>query len=54
MLSERCHPNSLGHYMFFATLDTETGTVTFSDEKYRQENLDCKPSALVGQNELIA
>jgi hypothetical protein len=40
MLSEWCHPNWLGHYMFFATLDTETGTVTFSDEKHRQEKLD--------------
>jgi hypothetical protein len=40
MLSEWCHPNSLGHYMFFATLDTETGTVTYSDQKHGQEKLD--------------
>ena len=39
ILSERCHPNSLGHHMFFATLDTDTGTTTFSDNKYREENL---------------
>ena len=25
--------------MFFATLDTDTGTTTFSDNKYREENL---------------
>ena len=39
-LSERCHPNSLGHHFFFSTLDTNTGTSTYSDEKNRQVNFD--------------
>jgi hypothetical protein len=39
-LSERCHPNSLGHHMFFGTLDTGTGTTTYSDQKNVQMNLD--------------
>lgn len=33
MLSERCHPNSLGHNFMFSTLDTRDGTVRFCDER---------------------
>jgi hypothetical protein len=32
-LSEWCHPNGLGHYFAFATLDTKTGITTFSKHK---------------------
>ena len=32
-LSERCHPNRMGHTQMFSTLDTATGTVTLSDAK---------------------
>jgi hypothetical protein len=32
-LSERCHPNSRGHFGMFASLDRTNGTVTFSDGK---------------------
>jgi len=32
-LSERCHPNSRGHFGMFASLDRSSGTVTFSDDK---------------------
>jgi hypothetical protein len=32
-LSERCHPNSRGHFGMFATLDRSTGTVAYSDAK---------------------
>ena len=32
-LSERCHPNSRGHFGMFASLDCSNGTVTFSDAK---------------------
>jgi hypothetical protein len=32
-LSERCHPNSRGHFGMFASLDRSNGTVTFSDTK---------------------
>jgi hypothetical protein len=31
-LSERCHPNSLGHHQFFSKADYETGSVTFSEQ----------------------
>jgi hypothetical protein len=32
-LSERCHPNSLGHNFMFAELDRTDGTVRFRDER---------------------
>jgi hypothetical protein len=38
LLSERCHPNALGHHQFFSTLDTSNGTVTFSEKKYLDAN----------------
>jgi hypothetical protein len=33
MLSERCHPNSLGHNFMFSKLDRTEGTVRFCDER---------------------
>lgn len=33
MLSERCHPNSMGHHQLFASTDKSDGTVRFSVEK---------------------
>jgi hypothetical protein len=32
-LSERCHPNALGHNFMFAKLDRSDGSVRFSDER---------------------
>src|SRR5262249_52372351 len=47
-LSERCHPNSLGHFFFFGTLDTKSGTTTFSDSKELGLNLrHIMPAALL-------
>jgi hypothetical protein len=40
MLSERCHPNSAGHQFFFGTLDTRTGTTTYSKKKEHKEKLN--------------
>jgi hypothetical protein len=33
MMSERCHPNWLGHHAMFAKLETTTGMTTFSETK---------------------
>ena len=33
ILSERCHPNSLGHNFMFSKLDRTDGTVRFCDER---------------------
>jgi hypothetical protein len=38
MLSERCHPNSLGHNFMFSTLDRTNGTVRFCDEREPARN----------------
>jgi hypothetical protein len=38
MLSERCHPNSLGHNFMFAELDRTDGTVRFCDEREPARN----------------
>jgi hypothetical protein len=38
-LSERCHPNSFGHFFFFGTLDTDTDTTTFTDDKMKSVHL---------------
>lgn len=38
MLSERCHPNSLGHNFMFSTLDRTDGTVRFCDEREPERN----------------
>ncbi|WP_315718605.1 MULTISPECIES: hypothetical protein [unclassified Bradyrhizobium] len=37
-LSERCHPNALGHNFMFAKLDRDTGTVTYSAEGHPERN----------------
>jgi hypothetical protein len=38
MLSERCHPNSLGHNFMFSTLDRTDGTVSYCDEREPARN----------------
>jgi hypothetical protein len=38
MLSERCHPNSLGHNFMFSKLDRTDGTVSFCDEREPERN----------------
>jgi hypothetical protein len=38
-LSERRHPDSFGHFFFFGTLDTDTDTTTFTDDKMKMANL---------------
>jgi hypothetical protein len=38
MLSERCHPNSLGHNFMFSKLDRSNGSVRFFDEREPQRN----------------
>jgi hypothetical protein len=38
MLSERCHPNSLGHNFMFSKLDRTDGTVHFCDERELARN----------------
>ncbi|WP_457586037.1 hypothetical protein [Ensifer canadensis] len=45
LLSERCHPNSMGHHQFFATTDKKTGAVTFSVGKRTQSE---RESAMAG------
>jgi hypothetical protein len=42
-LSERCHPNSRGHFGMFAALDRSSGTVAFSDTK----NLEADRAAIM-------
>lgn len=37
-LSERCHPNALGHNFMFARLDRSDGTVQFMDERNADQN----------------
>jgi hypothetical protein len=37
-LSERCHPNSLGHNFMFGQLDRTDGTVRFSEEQQPERN----------------
>ncbi len=39
-MSERCHPNSLGHHQFFGNLDTEAGVVTYSEVHKLQRHLN--------------
>ena len=38
MLSERCHPNSMGHNFMFSKLDRTDGTVRFCDEREPARN----------------
>lgn len=37
-LSERCHPNSMGHNFMFAKLDRSDGTIRFGDEMHPERN----------------
>jgi len=46
-LSERCHPNSLGHNFMFSKLDTSDGTVRFYDEREPHRNRKMLLAALV-------
>lgn len=39
MLSERCHPNSMGHHQMFSRTDRSTGAVTFSERKHAKDML---------------
>lgn len=54
ILSESCHPNYLGHHAMYATLDTRTGTTTFSDAKdlegRRQAIFGCMYLILLDEN----
>lgn len=38
ILSERCHPNAMGHNSMFSILDRSTGTVRYTDEREPQHN----------------
>jgi hypothetical protein len=38
LLSERCHPNTLGHNFMFATLNRSDGSVKFQDEREPSRN----------------
>jgi hypothetical protein len=38
ILSERCHPNSLGHNFMFSKLDRSTGSVSFLEEREPERN----------------
>jgi hypothetical protein len=40
LMSERCHPNYLGHHQLYGTLDVETGTTTFSETKNIERHRD--------------
>jgi hypothetical protein len=37
-MSERCHPNAMGHHQLFSATDKETATVTFDTNKHRDRN----------------
>ena len=38
ILSERCHPNSLGHNFMFSKLDRSSGSIVFCDEREPARN----------------
>jgi len=40
ILSERCHPNSLGHNFMFSKLDRSDGSVTFFEEREPERNAE--------------
>ena len=40
LMSERCHPNYLGHHQLYASLDVETGTTSFSETKNTEHHRD--------------
>jgi hypothetical protein len=46
MLSERCHPNSLGHNFMFSKLDRSDGTVRFCDGRGPERNAQMILAAL--------
>jgi hypothetical protein len=46
-LSERCHPNSLGHNFMFAELDRTDGTVRFCNEREPKHNGELIIAALI-------
>lgn len=46
MLSERCHPNSLGHNFMFSKLDRTDGTVRYCDEREPARNSEMILAAL--------
>jgi hypothetical protein len=40
LMSERCHPNYLGHHQLYGTLDVDTGTTSFSETKDIERHRD--------------
>jgi hypothetical protein len=46
-LSERCHPNSLGHNFMFSTLDRTEGSTRYSDEREPARNAHMIIAALI-------
>lgn len=47
MLSERCNPNYLGHHGMFSSLNTDTGTTTFSECKAEGGHRDTLMGAIL-------
>jgi hypothetical protein len=47
LMSERCHPNYLGHHQMYGTLDVETGTTSFSETKDIERHRDAILGATV-------
>jgi hypothetical protein len=45
-LSERCHPNALGHHFMFAKLDVSDGSVRYCDERDAAHNANMIVAAL--------
>ena len=46
-LSERCHPNALGHHFMFAKLDQSDGAVRYCDEREPAHNAEMIVAALM-------
>lgn len=46
-MSERCHPNALGHHFMFSTFDEQEGSVTYSDETNLRMNADLIMGAIL-------
>src|SRR6266404_7681002 len=46
-MSERCHPNYLGHHQMFSKLDTSSGTTTFSETKNISAHRDVVIGAVI-------
>jgi len=47
MRSERCHPNSLGHYFMFSAFDRSEGSTLYSDEREPARNPHMIIAALI-------